>query len=161
MMNPKNGEVLTMAGKQITNDHGKYKINDYALGAMTSSYAMGSAVKGATVLTGLQTGAINLNTVFQDEPMYFKEAKTRKIMDEFRSRRYPKALQESSNVFMFKTAIAVGKGNTKGQSLPLDMKAFDTFRYYFNQFGLGVKTGIDLRMKRPGTKGHSEFPVFC
>ena len=39
----------------------------YALGAMTSSYAMGSAVKGATVLTGLQTGAINLNTTFLDD----------------------------------------------------------------------------------------------
>lgn len=70
MMDPRNGEVLSMAGKQIKQENGKYKIDDYALGTMTSSYAMGSAVKGATVLTGLQTGAINLNTVFQDEPLY-------------------------------------------------------------------------------------------
>lgn len=42
---------------------------------MTSSYAMGSAVKGATVLTGLQTGAINLNTVFKDEPLYIGQDK--------------------------------------------------------------------------------------
>ncbi|MEC3797609.1 penicillin-binding protein [Bacillus velezensis] len=155
MMNPKNGEVLTMAGKQITNDHGKYKINDYALGAMTSSYAMGSAVKGATVLTGLQTGAINLNTVFQDEPMYFKGSKNpKKSWTNLGPVDIQKALQESSNVFMFKTAIAVGKGEyKKGQSLPLDMKAFDTFRYYFNQFGLGVKTGIDLPNEATGYQG--------
>ncbi len=33
------------------------------------------------------------------------------------------------------------------------MKAFDTFRYYFNQFGLGVKTGIDLPNEATGYQG--------
>ena len=47
----RNGEVLSIAGKQLKNESGKLKVDDYALGAMTSSYAMGSAVKGATVLT--------------------------------------------------------------------------------------------------------------
>lgn len=78
MMDPRNGEVLSIAGKQLKNESGKLKVDDYALGAMTSSYAMGSAVKGATVLTGLQTGAINLNTTFLDEPLYIGKGNPKK-----------------------------------------------------------------------------------
>lgn len=39
-------------------ENGETKVQDFALGTMTSSYPMGSTVKGATVLTGYQTKAI-------------------------------------------------------------------------------------------------------
>ncbi|EME74880.1 penicillin-binding protein 2A [Bacillus sonorensis L12] len=163
MMDPRNGEVLSIAGKQLKNENGKLKLDDYALGAMTSSYAMGSAVKGATVLTGLQTGAINLNTTFLDEPLWIGDSPRAK-----KSWRVglgtlgiQGALEQSSNVFMFKTAIAVGKGHYKPkQPLDLDTKAFDTFRYYFSQFGLGVKTGIDLPNEATGYQGSERLPGF-
>ncbi|WP_277713617.1 penicillin-binding protein 2A [Bacillus atrophaeus] len=158
MMDPRNGEVLTMAGKQIKKENGKYKLDDYALGSMTSSYGMGSAVKGATVLTGLQTGAINLNTVFQDEPLLIAKSPAKKSWKNLGSVNIQRALEQSSNVFMFKTAIAVGKGTYKpNQPLPLDTTAFDTFRYNFSQFGLGVKTGIDLPNEATGYKGTSRI----
>ncbi len=163
MMDPRNGEVLSIAGKQLKNESGKLKVDDYALGAMTSSYAMGSAVKGATVLTGLQTGAINLNTTFLDEPLWIGDSPNPK-----KSWRVglgtlgiQGALEQSSNVFMFKTAIALGKGQYKAhQPLNLQTKAFDTFRYYFSQFGLGVKTGIDLPNEATGYKGSQRLPGF-
>ncbi|MCY8214642.1 penicillin-binding protein 2 [Bacillus haynesii] len=163
MMDPRNGEVLSIAGKQLKNESGKLKVDDYALGAMTSSYAMGSAVKGATVLTGLQTGAINLNTTFRDEPLWIGDSPNAK-----KSWRLglgtlgiQGALEQSSNVFMFKTAIALGKGQYKAhQPLNLQTKAFDTFRYYFSQFGLGVKTGIDLPNEASGYKGSQRLPGF-
>ena len=72
MMNPKNGEVLSMAGKQLVNENGEMKVQDFALGTMTSSYPMGSTVKGATVLTGYQTGAIQPGSVQLDEPIVLK-----------------------------------------------------------------------------------------
>ncbi|MDE1454630.1 penicillin-binding protein 2, partial [Bacillus paralicheniformis] len=163
MMDPRNGEVLSIAGKQLKSESGKLKVDDYALGAMTSSYAMGSAVKGATVLTGLQTGAINLNTAFLDEPLWIGDSPNPK-----KSWRVglgtlgiQGALEQSSNVFMFKTAIALGKGQYKAhQPLNLQTKAFDTFRYYFSQFGLGVKTGIDLPNEATGYKGSQRLPGF-
>ncbi len=163
MMDPRNGEVLSIAGKQLKNESGKLKVDDYALGTMTSSYAMGSAVKGATVLTGLQTGAINLNTTFLDEPLWIGDSPNAK-----KSWRVglgtlgiQGALEQSSNVFMFKTAIALGKGQYKAhQPLNLQTKAFDTFRYYFSQFGLGVKTGIDLPNEASGYKGSQRLPGF-
>ncbi|MEC1448515.1 penicillin-binding protein 2 [Bacillus haynesii] len=162
MMDPRNGEVLSIAGKQLKNESGKLKVDDYALGAMTSSYAMGSAVKGATVLTGLQTGAINLNTTFLDEPLYIGKGNPKKSWaSNLGTLGIQGALEKSSNVFMFKTAIALGKGQYKArQPLDLQTKAFDTFRYYFSQFGLGVKTGIDLPNEATGYKGSQRLPGF-
>lgn len=74
MMDPRNGEVLSIAGKQITNKNGTYKFDDYALGTMTSSYAMGSAVKGATVLTGYKTGVLHIGSTQYDEPLYIAQS---------------------------------------------------------------------------------------
>ena len=65
MMDPNTGEILTMAGKKYEKDPktGKSSIEDFALGNITTSYTMGSSVKGATVLTGYQQGAIQPGTV--------------------------------------------------------------------------------------------------
>ena len=62
-----------MAGKQLVEENGETKVQDFALGTMTSSYPMGSTVKGATVLTGYQTGAIQPCSVQLDEPIRLKE----------------------------------------------------------------------------------------
>lgn len=65
LMDPHTGEVLTMAGKMIGKDeNGKIVLQDYALGTISSSYNVGSSVKGATVLTGYKTGAITPGTTF-------------------------------------------------------------------------------------------------
>ena len=55
-MDPKTGEILTMAGKQYVEIRKRvnHSIEDFALGNITTSYTMGSSVKGATVLTGYQ-----------------------------------------------------------------------------------------------------------
>lgn len=68
MMDPDTGEILTMAGKKYEKDSktGKSSIEDFALGNITTSYTMGSSVKGATVLTGYQQGAIQPGTYFYD-----------------------------------------------------------------------------------------------
>ncbi len=161
MMDPRNGEVLTMAGKQIKQAGGKYKIDDYALGTMTSSYNMGSAVKGATLLTGYQTGAIKIGNIFTDEVLNIKDSPPKKSVSVMGPINDLTALERSSNVYMFKTAIAIGKGKyISGHPLPLDYSAFDKFRYYFSEFGLGVKTGIDLPNEATGyvgTKRQSGF----
>ena len=73
-MDPNTGEMLTMAGKQYGRNSktGATEINDFALGNITTSYTMGSSVKGATVYTGFQTGAISPGTGFYDRKLYFK-----------------------------------------------------------------------------------------
>lgn len=74
LMNPNNGEVLAMAGKRIVKDEktGKLEMHDDALGTITTTYNVGSTVKGATILTGYKTGAISPGTIIDDRPIQVK-----------------------------------------------------------------------------------------
>ncbi|WP_018661500.1 peptidoglycan D,D-transpeptidase FtsI family protein [Heyndrickxia acidiproducens] len=149
VMNPNTGEVLAMAGKQFKTKNGSVKVADFALGNMTTSYPMGSAVKGATVLTGYQTGAISPGTIFTDTPLHFRGTSVKKswVNGGMGSINDLTALQRSSNVYMFRLAMNLGGQRSYVPNSTLDinkMKAIRQFRKYFAEFGLGVKTGIDL-----------------
>lgn len=73
---PNTGEILGMTGKQRSTSN---EIVDDALGVINSSYGMGSAVKGATVLTGYMTGVISTdNNVLVDEPLQFQGSNLKK-----------------------------------------------------------------------------------
>ncbi|MDA1887542.1 peptidoglycan D,D-transpeptidase FtsI family protein [Bacillus cereus group sp. BY105LC] len=157
MMNPKNGQVLSMAGKRLIEKDEKTEIEDYALGTMTSSYELGSTVKGATVLTGFETKAITPGTYFYDAPMKFKGTREKKSWKEFGNIDDLRALQVSSNVYMFHTALKIaGVDYVRNSSLNIKQEYFDKMRYYFRQFGLGVPTGIDLPNETAGQIGKKD-----
>ena len=157
MMNPKNGQVLSMAGKRLVEKDGKTEVEDYALGTMTSSYELGSTVKGATVLTGFETKAITPGTYFYDAPMKFKGTREKKSWKEFGNIDDLRALQVSSNVYMFHTALKIaGVDYVRNSSLNIKQEYFDKMRYYFRQFGLGVPTGIDLPNETAGQIGKKD-----
>ncbi|PWW28478.1 cell division protein FtsI/penicillin-binding protein 2 [Cytobacillus oceanisediminis] len=165
LMDPHTGEVLTMAGKMIgKDDDGKTVLQDYALGTIASSYNVGSSVKGATVLTGYKTGAITPGTTFLDAPMKIAGTPQVKkswfnfqaVMNETR------ALRISSNVYMFKTAVEIADARY-AYDQPLGFKnprAFEDMRDSFGQFGLGVRTGIDLPNEMAGYEGPLRLPGF-
>ncbi|KFM99766.1 penicillin-binding protein 2 [Bacillus clarus] len=158
MMNPKNGQILSIAGKKLVNKDEELQIEDYALGTMTSSYELGSTVKGATLLTGYQTGAIKPYTHFFDAPMFFKGSpKPKKSWKDFGDIDDLRALQVSSNVYMFNTALKIA-GIDYVPNNPLDIKqeVFNKMRYHFIQFGLGVSTGIDLPNESAGQRGKTD-----
>ncbi|EEL50231.1 penicillin-binding protein 2 [Bacillus cereus] len=157
MMNPKTGELLSISGKKLVNKDRNMQVEDYALGTMTSSYELGSTVKGATLLTGYQTGAIQLGTRFVDAPMTFKGTKPKKSWKDFGDIDDLRALQVSSNVYMFNTALQIAGVNYVPDS-PLNIKqeAFNKMRYHFGQFGLGVPTGIDLPNETVGQMGRKD-----
>ncbi len=71
MMNPNNGEVLSLVGKQVvTNpETGKLEIWDYAYGTFTSLHEAGSTVKMATLLTGYQENVVRVGETKIDEPI--------------------------------------------------------------------------------------------
>ncbi|WP_456297749.1 peptidoglycan D,D-transpeptidase FtsI family protein [Domibacillus epiphyticus] len=157
MMDPNTGEILAMAGKKYEVDDGKAAMLDFALGNMTTSYAMGSTVKGATILTGYMTGVNEPGEYIVDEPIrladtppkssWFNRGGAFGISDTY-------ALMRSSNVYMFKTAMEIGGAKyVPNGGLKIDLEAFSTMRKHFNQFGLGVKTGIDLPNEQAGYQG--------
>ncbi|WP_256234359.1 penicillin-binding protein 2 [Bacillus sp. EB600] len=157
LMDPHTGDVLTMAGKQIGKDEaGKTKMKDFALGNITTSYNVGSAVKGATILTGYKTGAIKPGSTQLDEPLNIKGTPTKKSWKTFGTINDLTALQVSSNVYMWKTVIAMAGGHyASGQGLSLNYDTYNTLRQSFSQFGLGTQTGIDLPNEASGYKGPS------
>ncbi|MEH7303961.1 peptidoglycan D,D-transpeptidase FtsI family protein [Neobacillus drentensis] len=160
LMDPHTGEVLSLAGKQIGKDKkGKTVMNDFAGGNITTSYNVGSAVKGATILTGYKTGAIQPGSTQLDEPLRIASSPVMSSWRTFGRINDLRALQVSSNVYMWKTVIAMAGGQYRpNQPLPLDYSAFDTMRQSFSQFGLGTRTGIDLPNEMSGFPGPERTP---
>nr|WP_045517642.1 penicillin-binding protein 2 [Neobacillus niacini] len=156
LINPHTGEILTMAGKQIAKNEetNKQEMRDFALGNITTSYAVGSVVKGATILTGYNTGAIQPGSTHYDSPLLIKNTPPKSSWKNFGTINDLRALQVSSNVYMWKTVIEMAGGHySPNKPLPLDLTAFDTMRQSFSQFGLGTKTGIDLPNESTGYPG--------
>ncbi|SLL32658.1 cell division protein FtsI/penicillin-binding protein 2 [Mycobacteroides abscessus subsp. abscessus] len=157
LMDPHTGEVLTMAGKQLGKDDksGKQILQDFALGNITTSYNVGSVVKGAMVLTGYKEGVLSPGTTYiNDSTMQIKGSNPFKSWKTMGNINDLIALKQSSNVFMAKTAIMIGKGHyAYMQPLNIDLDAYPKIRNSFSEFGLGVRTGIDLPNEMAGFKG--------
>lgn len=154
---PKTGEILAMAGKQLNqNDDGSYSVIDYTSGITQSTAVMGSVVKGASHIVGYNTGALKIGEVRYDNCVKIA-ATPEKCSWKYLGRLNDiTALAQSSNTYQYYTAIKVGKGTYKyNKPLSIDTAAFDTYRNTFAEFGLGVKTGIDLPNEITGLKGTS------
>ncbi|MGY3778245.1 peptidoglycan D,D-transpeptidase FtsI family protein [Isobaculum melis] len=156
-MNPQNGEILALSGKKINQETGE--IEDYAIGTFTTAYGMGSAVKGATVLSGYMDGALNVGDTIVDEPLVFKGSAPKASFFNRNGRiaiNDIDALERSSNVYMMKTVIKMGGGSyVPNGNLNIDLDVFSKLRNYFGEFGLGRKTGIDLPGEQIGVPGGS------
>ena len=158
--NPKTGEVLAMAGKQVkTREDGSYYITDYTPGVVTTSVTPGSIVKGASMLVGYKYGAIKIGQYQTDECIKIKATPEKCSWRYLGYINDISALAFSSNVYQYKIAIAVGNGNYQyDRALTLDEGAFDKYRSMYASFGLGVKTGIDLPLESLGYSGNSKMP---
>lgn len=153
LMNPNTGDVLTMAGKRLVTENGKTKVQDDALGNLTTSYNVGSVVKGATVLTGYRYGAISPGTVINDTTVKIGDTE-KKSWTQMGPINDLTALMRSSNVYMFQTVMKIaGAHYVYGQPLSVDAEDFTTMRNAYAQYGLGIRTGIDLPNEQTGFKG--------
>ena len=160
-MNPKSGDILGITGKKkkYNDNYFVTGIEDDALGAINGAFGMGSAVKAATVLSGYMDGVITPedNTIV-DEPIEF-EASEPKSSYFNRNGSIPltdlDALERSSNVYMIKLVMRMGGQYEykKGGKLNINLSVFDKLREYYAQFGLGVRTGIDLPNEGKGYNG--------
>ena len=159
IMDPYTGEVLSMVGKQLSEDPdtGGRIIKDYAYGTFTSAYEIGSTIKPATVLTGYDQGVIGMNDILVDEPIKLKDTKVKSSVFNRNSRialTDLQAIEKSSNVYMFKIGLKLA-GETYVKEEPIDINNgdFSVLRNSYAQFGLGVPTGIDLPGETAGIKG--------
>ena len=161
VMNPKNGDILGITGKKKKFDENFHStgVEDDALGAINNSFGMGSVVKPATVLSGYMDGAITLddNTIV-DEPIEFEASKPKSSWFNRNGKielTDLDALERSSNAYMIKLVMKMGGQSKyeKGGRLNINLSLFDKLREYYAQFGLGVRTGIDLPNEGKGYNG--------
>ncbi len=154
MMDPNNGEILVMAGRQ--RDPETNEIYDYAAGNYLNAYEIGSTFKGVTIYAGFKYDLIDENTYFMDDSNGIK-IKDTNAKTSYKALGYLDAVQalaKSSNVYMFYVAIRLGNGDYQyNQPLSLDAEAFDTLRLCAGELGLGVKTGLDVPNEELGYRG--------
>lgn len=154
MQEPNTGEVLAMSGIQIIKSGKDYSFVDVTSGVLTDPMTPGSVVKGGSMLVGYNTGAIEIGEYKTDECIKIKSSPQKCSSHRVGRLNDITALAESSNVYQFKIAIEVGKGNYRYDApLALDEKAFDIYRKTFAELGLGVKTEIDLPIESLGYIG--------
>lgn len=152
--NPKTGEILAMAGKQVKFVDGEYKVYDYTPGVITATVTPGSSVKGASHIVGYKTGNLTIGEVRNDACIKIAATPAKCSFTEYGNINDVEALKYSSNTYQFQTAIRVGNGYYQyDEPLIIDENAFNIYRAIFAEFGLGVKTGIDLPNEIEGYKG--------
>ncbi|HHW68969.1 MAG TPA: penicillin-binding protein 2 [Tenericutes bacterium] len=153
---PNSGEIISMAGKQIVKTDDGYEFYDYTPGIVTSPVVVGSSVKGASHIVGYNTGALKIGEIRYDTCIKIAATPKKCSWRQLGRINDIDALRYSANVYQFFTAINVGGGVYKqDEPLNINTSAFQTYRSTFAEFGLGVKTGIDLPIESLGYKGTS------
>ena len=156
--NPKTGEILAISGQKYNRnlEEGEERFSDTSHQAVYNAYMSGSTVKGATILTGLHEGAIDPGQTVNDRAIKISSDREKSsytsnigVVDDIA------AIQQSSNVYMYFLAMYLGKEFDYQYGRPISLKngTFQTFLYNFNQFGLGVETGLDFPYEETGFEG--------
>ncbi len=147
LMNPKTGEVLSISGQEYDpSEDGEDQFSDVSHRALYDTYLPGSTIKGATVLAGLDSGVISPGEVIRDRPIQIAGSPRRGSWTTLGPVNDIEAIKRSSNVYMFFIAMRMGGeyNYQEGKSVAYNGEAYTEMRNYFQQFGLGAKTGIDF-----------------
>ncbi|WP_087971686.1 peptidoglycan D,D-transpeptidase FtsI family protein [Oceanobacillus rekensis] len=160
-MNPNTGELLAVSGSHYNKNTNEYE--DGGFRALSDAHTPGSVVKGATVLAGLDSGVVSPGEVIYDRPIRIGQDTMRSYSNSIGTVNDITALQKSSNVYMYYISLRMMGENRypfpDGKSVNItNPNAFQTLRNYFNQFGLGVSTGIDYPSESTGYQGNATKP---
>lgn len=157
VMNPNTGAIYGMAGEQRNYKTGK-EIAD-PLGVINQPMVMGSIVKPGLFTSAFQAGVITPedNTLI-DHPIWLKGI-SKLSTDWNNNGSYPLnaalALETSSNSYSMQVAMKMaGFKYYPGESVyKLPKTMFQIIRNALGQYGLGVKTGVDIPGESAGLEG--------
>ena len=149
--NPNTGEIIASTGiNKINNEYHNVTTN-----ILTSSFTVGSVIKGASHTVGYQNNLIEEGKKINDSCVKLYQVPQKCSYKKLGYIDDITALKTSSNYYQFMTAIKL-TGNKYKNNMKLNAKKehFDTYRNTFKEFGLGTTTGIDLENESIGIKGN-------
>ena len=146
-----NGELISLVGYNY--DNSIFKSN--VLSIINNSYTVGSVVKGASQSVAFINNAIDPNKKIKDGCIKLYSQKEKCSWKSLGYLNDISALANSSNYYQF-----INVFNTLGIKYKYNMKFnvtesdFTLYRDIFSQYGLGSKSGIDLKNETLGIKGN-------
>lgn len=153
---PKTGEIKAISGQRLLKEE---QFNDIVINNISSSFTMGSVVKGATISVGYQNNLIDPNKKILDSCVKLKNQTEKCSWKELGYLNSVTALEQSSNYYQFLLAIKLaGKEYFPNMELNVTKKEFDIYRNMLSSYGLGIKTGIDLPNEKIGLIGEKTAP---
>jgi cell division protein FtsI/penicillin-binding protein 2 len=140
VMDVKTGAILALANRPSfdPNRFEQFDLDVFSDPAISALYEPGSTFKVLTMAIGLETGAVNTNTLFYDKPGYLViDNKTIRNANDavYGKETMSEILQHSSNLGAAFIAGRVGS---------------ETFYAKLREFGLGEVTGVDLQGEEEG-----------
>ncbi|MDO8335298.1 MAG: penicillin-binding protein 2 [Candidatus Saccharibacteria bacterium] len=151
VMNPNNGQVLAMANYP-SYDPSKYnKVTDYSVfqnGIVSDPYEVGSVMKTLTMGVGLNTGAVNAGTTFNNRGyVQVDDTKISNVEEDpvNANATMTDVLHYSLNTGVVFILQQMGGGKV---NLAARNKLYD---YYHNHYRFGEKTGIEQSGESAGT----------
>jgi cell division protein FtsI/penicillin-binding protein 2 len=155
IQDPATGDILAMSG--IKEIDGEYY--DNSIGVFTEAYTMGSILKPAVLLMAYGEEALVWGQVINDAPMIVPGTPVKASYTNFGPINEMQAIAYSSNVYFYQAMLLIA-GETYVENQPLDIEQadFDLARSYFEQFGLGTTTGINMENETTGFRGSNTTP---
>ena len=161
VMNVNSGEVLAMASypdynpadfvggisQEDWNNYNNNEAKPLVNKAIQNSYSPGSTFKMITAIAGLESGVIDVNTKINDTGVYHKYGISMNCWyytDYHRGHGYvnvSEAIEKSCNYFFYETGDRMG---------------IDQLAKFAKYFGLGGRTGIELRGETSGVLANRE-----
>ncbi|MDH6367684.1 MULTISPECIES: penicillin-binding protein 2 [unclassified Breznakia] len=149
------GEVLATAGIQKNKDG---EIESIPSGTYLNAERVGSTVKMATLYMGLEEGVVGPGEVIIDQPLKFQGTDPFKSYQTWGALTDRSAIAVSSNVYMATIALRMAgmQSYVPEMAMPYAEGTFEKMRTYYNMFGLGVTTGLDVPTEGVGAIGGTE-----
>lgn len=143
VMDPSSGEIIAMALRPTFDPNTYNTVDDpsvYANQLVEGRYEQGSIMKPLTVAAGLDTGAISLETKYNDIGCMVRSEK--RICNFDHKARGVVPMQE-----------VLSQSLNLGVTFIEERMGQEVFRRYLHEFGLDTKTGIDLPNEVVGSLG--------
>ena len=148
--NPNTGEIIASTGISKIKD----TYYDVTQDILTSSFTVGSVIKGASITVGYQNNLIDRGKKINDSCIKLYQVPTKCSYKRLGYIDDITALKTSSNYYQFLIAIKLTNQKYKyNMKLNATEEHFNIYRNTFASFGLGSSTGIDLENESLGLKG--------